>query len=35
MGHERLSSVALIPIKCDLSHPDTVDIENFIENFKL
>src|SRR6218665_1925796 len=35
MGHERLSSFALISIECDLSHPDSVDIENFIENFKL
>ena len=35
MGHERLSSFALILIECDLSHPDIVDIENFSENFKL
>jgi len=37
MGHERLSSFALISIECDLSHPDSVglNIENFIENFKL
>ena len=35
MGHERLSSFALISIECDLSHPDSEDIENFIENFKL
>jgi len=30
MGHERLSSFALISIECDLSHPESVDIENFI-----
>ena len=37
MGYKRLSSFALVTIECDLSHPDTVvlDIENFIENFKL
>jgi len=36
MGHERLqSSFALISIERDLSHPDSVDIEHFIENFKL
>ena len=35
MGHKKLSSFALISIEYDLSHPDSVDIENFIENFKL
>jgi len=32
---QKPSSFALILIDCDLSHPDIVDIENFIENFKL
>src|SRR6218665_160009 len=35
MCHKRLSFFALISIECDLSHSDSVDIENFIENFKL
>ena len=36
MGHERLqSSFALISIGRDLSHPGSVDVEHFIENFKL
>jgi hypothetical protein len=35
MGHERLSSLALISIERDLSHPDSVDIEKVIDNFKL
>src|SRR6218665_2458578 len=30
-----LSSFALISIECNLSHPNSVDIEHFIENFKL
>jgi len=34
MGHERLSSFALISIECDLSNPESVAIEHFIENFK-
>jgi len=35
MGHKRLSYFDLISIEYDLSHPDSIDIENFIENFKL
>ena len=35
MSHERLSSFALTSIERDLSHPDSVEIEHFIENFKL
>jgi len=35
IGHERLSSFALISIECDLSHPDRADIEDFNENCKL
>src|SRR6218665_33075 len=34
-GPRKTSSVALISVECDLSHPDSVDIENFIEEFKL
>jgi len=30
MGHERLSSFVLISIEYNLSHPDRVDIENFL-----
>ena len=35
MGHERLSSFVLISIECNSFHHDSIDIENFIENFNL